>query len=198
MNRSVSISTLMFVILVFGIELMLLRIASEQSARALVNLTALALLASAFLARYRRGYAGAWWFGVALFGWGYLGMVAVFGDHFELGKPLIAGLEPLMGRIWPQAVDVGVMGGPRSTSIWNDVTASVVAVVVQLVAVCGGVVGPGTHHFLALIESRGVNANTSAEPNALEGQAPTRALSPDPDRHETRESRRIGPPEQTR
>ena len=68
----VSVTGLMAVVALFGLEFAALRAGSRLWFSAIYSLTALLLLFAVIAAKYRRGDARAFWFGFAVFGWGYL------------------------------------------------------------------------------------------------------------------------------
>lgn len=70
--RRFTIAGLMAVILVCGVAVAALRDASDTWAGLLLMLTLFLLGSAAFGIRYRRDGKQAFWFGFALFGWGYL------------------------------------------------------------------------------------------------------------------------------
>src|SRR5690242_1687401 len=71
--RSIRISTrgLMAALVVVGLGLAAIRSGSYTSLRTVYSATILMLLETAVAARYRPAAEGAFWFGFAVFGWGY-------------------------------------------------------------------------------------------------------------------------------
>jgi hypothetical protein len=83
---SVSIHALVLVVAAFAMAFAGLRTASKLWYNVLYTFTAFLLLTAVLAARYRRGYERAFWFGFAVFGWGF----------FLLGyKPWINAFEAL-------------------------------------------------------------------------------------------------------
>lgn len=73
MNRlRVPLVGLIAAVAAFALEFAALRSGSRLALSAVYTATVLVLLTAVLMARYRRGEAGAFWFGFAVFGWGYL------------------------------------------------------------------------------------------------------------------------------
>lgn len=113
--RRHSIAWLMIVILVLAVGIAALRNASDLWAGAML-LTTLGLLTIAIVgATYRRGPDRAWWYGFALFGWGYLtlSMGPWFADQIGLKLPTTQGLAYVHAIVVEQPQHVAVSGNVR-------------------------------------------------------------------------------------
>jgi hypothetical protein len=88
MQARISIRTLMALVILLGLELVALRACSVFWFKASYALTLASLFFAVLSARFR---GGAFWFGFALFGWGYflLGL-----GPFELSKTYEVGITP--------------------------------------------------------------------------------------------------------
>lgn len=105
--RRHTIASLMAVTVIIAVAVAALKNASDVWAGGLLLIT-LFLLASAVLGvRYRREARQAFWFGFALFGWGYLVLAEApwFAEHVRPGLPTTALLSYLHAKISPHQVD---------------------------------------------------------------------------------------------
>jgi len=109
----------MAVIALVALEMAAMRIASEGWVDVTRYLTVATLATATYLARYRRGDHGEWWFGFALFGWSYFALVldAVGRRGFAVGL----GYVPL--PFLPPVTVLGLLGGEAETS--NGPTLSI-------------------------------------------------------------------------
>jgi hypothetical protein len=136
----------MAVIAVVALELAAMRIGSEGWVDVSRNLTIAMLAMATYLARYRRGDRGEWWFGFALFGWVYFALVldAVGRRGFAFGlRPMPSGAPVL-----PPVTLLGLLGGeedPNGPSLlvllWNryEILQSIITLIVALIGgiLCG-------------------------------------------------------------
>lgn len=98
-----SIGTLMMVVLVCGVAIAALHRASDTWAGVLLSLTMFLLGVAVIGAVYRQNATRAWWFGFALFGWGYLTLSSApwFADQIRPRLPTTELLTYLHGKLNP-------------------------------------------------------------------------------------------------
>jgi hypothetical protein len=139
----IPIAAVMAVIALVALELAALRLGSEAWVDLTRYLTVATLAAATYLARYRRGDHGNWWFGFALFGWAYFAMVLD-----ALGRRSFAfGLRPMPSGapILPPVTLLGLLRGGEVSDgpsllrlLWNryEILQSILTLIVAL---AGGV-----------------------------------------------------------
>jgi len=91
----IPIAGLMAIIVVVAVELAALGNATGVSVDVSRILTVALLVMSTYLARYRTGAEGAWWFGFSLFGWSYyVLMLDAMGRWFAFSSDSIVSFLP--------------------------------------------------------------------------------------------------------
>jgi hypothetical protein len=104
-----SIAALMIVILVVGVAFAALRDASDLWAGILLSLTLLLLASAALAIPYRKQGKRAFWFGFAIFGWGYLVLSQApwFSEQVQPRLPMTALLGTIHAKLNPDGSRTG-------------------------------------------------------------------------------------------
>jgi hypothetical protein len=138
----IPIAAVMALIAVIALELAALRLATEAWVDVTRHLTIATLATATYLARYRRGEEGAWWFGFALSGWAYfaLALDAMARWNSVRDSDSVLGLLPvyLLGLFFTNWSEVSK--GPILADTWYHRYRILHSMLILVVASTGGLI----------------------------------------------------------